>query len=157
MRTSIRNPLMDKIGALLIGILLVILGYFLLQNNNKQLDEYKNSSDKQTVVAKVVDVYVNTETRRSNGHTKKVTKYECKLEYTLKNGNLVSMRETYYDQKRVGDTITLNIYKNKYGDYQIARITSEQDKKSQDLIAHIMMGFGVLFFISGLVRKLDYC
>lgn len=157
MRSSIRHPLMDKIGAFFIGIFIIIIGIVLIKSNNEALNEYKNSSDKQTVIAEITDVHVTTETRRSSGHyssTKKVKKYECTLEYTV-NDNLVRYKETYYNEKSVGEKITLNLYKDNYGNYQIARFTSEEDKNNGNLIPYIMIFFGVLALIYGAVIKLE--
>ena len=157
MRSGTRTTIMDKIGAIIIGIFLIIIGILLIRSNNEALNEYKNSSDKQTVIAEIKDVHVTTETRRSGGRhssTRRVKKYECTLEYTV-NDNVVRYRHTYYDEKSVGEKITLNIYKDNYGNYQIARFTSEEDKNNGNLISYIMIGFGVFALIYGVLIKLD--
>lgn len=159
MSRSTSSPVNDKLGAFIIGIILLIVGIVMLISNNTSFDEYKNSSDKQAVVAEIKSVDVRTETvrtrRGSYSSTKKVKKYDCSLEYTLKNGNVIRYNETYSSPRTVGDKISLNVYKDKYGNYQIAKLVSEQDKKGADLGGYFVIGFGVLCLIIGALIKID--
>lgn len=154
------SPVNDKLGAFIIGIVLVCVGIFLIISNNTSFDEYKNSTDKQSVVAEIKDMHVRTETviRKHSGYsrTEKVKKYDCSLEYTLKDGNVIRYTETYSSPRTVGEKIPLNVYKDKYGSYQIATLVYEQDKKNADLGGYFVIGFGVLCFIVGALIKTDY-
>lgn len=153
------SPVNDKLGAFIIGIVLVIVGIVMLISNNNSFDEYKNATDKQSVVAEIKDVQVRTETvRRKHGsysRTEKVKKYDCSLEYTLKDGNVIRYNETYSSPRTVGDKISLTVFKDKYGSYQIAKFVSEEDKKGADFGGYVVIGVGLLCFIVGALIKTD--
>lgn len=152
-----RNPIMEKIAAVVIGLIAIVAGIVIIQENSKSFNEYKKSSDKQTVVAEITDVYVRTERRRTSGRhysTREVKRYDCTLEYTI-NGNLIRNKRTYSDEKRVGEKMTLNVYKDDYGHYQIAKITSEAGKKSSDNIAYFIILFGGIAILYGVLAKVD--
>lgn len=156
MRNVERNPLMDKIGAFILGIVVIILGIGIIINNATQLDEYKSSSDRQTVEAEIKDVHVYTERRSGGRHSssRTVTKYECTIGYTV-NDKPIQYKETYYTEKKVGEKMTLNVYKDKYGDYQIATITSEQDKDGGNLLGYVFIGIGIFICIYGAMIKVE--
>ena len=157
MRVMSRNPLMDKIGAFIIGIIAIIAGIWIILDNNKSFNEYENSTDKKAVVAEIIDVHVRTETRRSGGRyssRRKVKKYDCTLEYTI-NDNRIQNKKTYSIEKKVGDKITLNVYKDKYGDYKIAKITSKSQKNTSNGFAYAVILIGVCAIVYGAVTKVD--
>lgn len=146
MFSGTRKPLREVIVSCIIGIIFIIFGIIMIRDNNKAFDEYKNSSDKQTVEANITSVYVRKERKTSSSHSygsKYVIKYDCSLEYTI-NGNLIKNKETYSSEKKVGDKITLNVYKDKYGNYQIARVTSEKDRDDNNFWGQIIIVVGVV-------------
>ena len=158
MNSGTRNPLMEKIAAFIFGIVFIVFGIIMIQDNNKAFNEYKKSPDKQKVVAEVKSVQIRTERRRSgrrHSYTEEVTKYDCSLEYTLNNGNLMRNSKTYSTEKKVGDKITLNVYKDPYGNYKIAKVTSEAEKKSGDFWGYGLILVGVIAIGIGVVTKLD--
>lgn len=144
---SAYNEMTTKIGAFIIGFIIIIVGIFVIYNGNTSYDEYKKSSDKQTVVAEVKSVYVANETRKTSTGTRTVKKYVCSFEYIVKNGAAIRYSETYYTEKKVGDKVTLNVYRDKNGKYQIAKITSKTDKQGSDMCGFIIILVGVIAFL----------
>ena len=154
MKLMSRNPLLDKIGVFIIGIVFIVIGIIIILDNNKAFNEYEKSTDKQTVVAEVKSVYVRIETRRSGRYStgRRVKKYDCTLEYNI-NNDIIRNKKTYSTEKKVGDKLTLNVYKDKDGHYQIARFTTKGEKNSKNAFAYALVFIGGCALVFGAVMK----
>lgn len=154
MRNGNTDPLATKIILFILGIVLIVVGIMLIKNNNKSYNEYKKSPDKQNVVARIIDVNVRNVKYTERGSTKYKKEYDCIIEYSV-NNNVVRYNTTYYIDKRVGETMPLKVYKDQYGNYQIATVTSEEEKNRHNTFANALIFIGALLLVCGISIKLE--
>ena len=154
MSGSSQSPAMNQFGAFIFGLICVIFGIFHLVDNNQAYDEYRSSSDKQTVEAEVKKVTTRYVNHYSSKHgTRSEKKYECLYEYKI-NGNTMYHTESYSRPREVGSKTTFNVFLNKYGRYQVGTITSATAKKTSDAFGFIAIFIGLISFGYGACIKI---
>lgn len=150
------NSTVYKAMAFIIGLIVIGFGIMLNMYTNDSFEEYDKSSDQRTVEATIVDVQprevIIRKKTRSVSEIKE-TKYECVLEYTI-DGNLMRNYSTYSEMRREGEKVTLNVYKDESGHYQIGTITSMGERDTFNSLAYLVIFVGIGIIIIGAIIKI---
>ena len=140
-----RNTVRAAVTAEIFGLFIALLGIIGLSVLGLKYSEYKNSDDKRTVEAMVVS---------SDRRSKKVGKgtrtyWKAELSYTV-DGKEYSAVKNYDSEVRKGETVRIEIYHTKDGDYKPAAVTTDSEYKKWMIICSAVTGFGLLFIIIGI-------
>ena len=111
-----KKDLIYYIAALILGLVLLIGGFYEAVTSRIAAHECKNSSDIRDVTAVVSDYEIRSDDDDDSYESR--TKYDAKLYFKV-DGKIYEGKKTFYNEISKGDLVTVTVYKTKKGDYKI--------------------------------------
>ncbi len=111
-----KKDLIYYIAALILGLVLLIGGFYEAVTSKIAAHEYKNSSDIRDVTAVVADYEIRSDDDDDSYESR--TKYDAKLYFKV-DGKTYEGKKTFYNEISKGDMVTVSVYKTKKGAYKI--------------------------------------
>ena len=105
----------EKIGALILSIIIIIAGIGGMIYTKHESSEYKNSTDVRTIRA---TVYSCEQTKEKDDKGDRKEKYKVRFTYEI-DGTTYDDFDTYYKEIRKGDTVLITVYRNSKGKYKL--------------------------------------
>lgn len=105
-----KKDLIYYIAALILGLVLLIGGFYEAVTSRIAAHEYKNSSDIRDVTAVVADYEIRSDDDDDSYESR--TKYDAKLYFKV-DGKTYEGKKTFYNEISKGDMITVTMYKTK--------------------------------------------
>ena len=145
-RNTIKNAIL--VGAF--GLFFLVLGILGIVISRSKYNDYKNSDDIRTVEATVLS---------SDIHSKKMKGerpedyWKAKLSYNIEGKEYNAVKD-YYSEVKKGDTVKLEVYHTKDGDYKPATVTTDDEYKLWNIIYIASAGLGLFFIIVSIVVAL---
>lgn len=105
----------EKIGALILSIIIIIAGIGGMIYTKRLSWEYKNSTDVRTMDALVYSCK-QTDEKDDDGDRKE--KYKVRFTYEI-DGTTYDDFKTCYKKMKKGDTVLITVYRNSKGQYKL--------------------------------------
>ena len=113
-----KKDLIYYIAALILGLVLLIGGFYEAVTSRIAAHEYKNSSDIRDVTAVVADYKIRSDDDDDSYESR--TKYDAKLYFKV-DGKTYEGKKTFYNEISKGDMITVTVYKTKKAITKLSR------------------------------------
>ena len=158
---SFHTVIIVKIILFIFGCISMI-GPLNIKHDRADFWEYQDS-EKLTVLAEIKSIRFVPKYHKIISYIP--AHYDCLFEYYVdghkiqNNGQIFLAKDKLFVQrtnsvviqydsseKKVGDKVTLNVYKDKYGNYKIAKFRFVEDNRWGDFWSFLLCAFGVLAF-----------
>lgn len=119
-----KQKLQDILIVYGVAAVFLVLGIYGILRSSRAYREYQNSTDVRTVEGTVTQVNTKIDIVERHGRDEREITSYVHLEYEV-DGVIYSGKETFYDEElRIGDTISIEVYKTSKGDYKIPEVSN---------------------------------
>ncbi len=132
------------------GLFFLILGIVGIVISRSKYNDYKNSDDIRTVEARAVSSDIHSTKRK--GEIRREY-WKVKLSFDIDGKEYSAVKDYDYEIKK-GDTVKLEVYHSKSGDYKAAVVTTDEEYKMDNIIFIASLGVGLFLIIISIVAAL---
>ncbi len=149
-REKRRNTVKNAIIVGCFGLFFLVLGILGMVISRSKYNDYKNSDDIRTVEAKAESSDIHSVKRKGE---ERRDYWKVKLNFDI-DGKEYSVVKDYDYEIKKGDTVKLEVYHSKSGDYKAAVVTSDEDYKLDNILFIASLGVGIFLIIISIVAAL---
>ena len=131
---------------IIFAAIMLVLGVVGFIGNRSTFNDYKSTTDERTVDGLVTSVEVKS---RKDDYGTKYFYYKAKVFYTVDGTDYEDFNE-YDSEVKVGDQVTVKVYKSKDGTFKVPEITNEDAYKLYNLLYIGVAVFGLLLIAASI-------